>query len=135
MPVSQDTGIFLMRYIQGEDRTQGTLFPVSLDELIPEDHLVRVIEAYISLLDLEQLGFDKAVPKATGRPSYHPGDLLKLYLYGYFQQVLRLWCLAWAGLEMVAGCRYWWGSNSHIEIKHVAAIYGAIQLQPSLKIR
>lgn len=76
-----------MRYIQGEDRTQGTLFPVSLDELIPEDHLVRVIEAYISLLDLEQLGFDKAVPKATGRPSYHPGDLLKLYLYGYFQQV------------------------------------------------
>lgn len=87
MPVSQDTGIFLMRYIQGEDRTQGTLFPVSLDELIPEDHLVRVIEAYISLLDLEQLGFDKAVPKATGRPSYHPGDLLKLYLYGYFQQV------------------------------------------------
>lgn len=76
-----------MRYIQGEDRSQGTLFPVSLDELIPEDHLVRVIEAYISLLDLEQLGFDKAVPKATGRPSYHPADLLKLYLYGYFQQV------------------------------------------------
>ncbi|MHC8303686.1 IS1182 family transposase [Pseudomonas sp. PB3P13] len=76
-----------MRYIQGEDRTQGTLFPVSLDELIPEDHLVRVIEAYISLLDLEQLGFDKAAPKATGRPSYHPGDLLKLYLYGYFQQI------------------------------------------------
>jgi transposase len=76
-----------MRYIQGEDRTQGALFPVSLDELIPEDHLVRVIEAYICLLDLKQLGFDKAVPKATGRPSYHPGDLLKLYLYGYFQQV------------------------------------------------
>lgn len=52
-----------MRYIQGEDRTQGTLFPVSLDELIPEDHLVRVIEAYISLLDLEQLGFDKPLRK------------------------------------------------------------------------
>ncbi|SQH32392.1 transposase IS4 [Pseudomonas mucidolens] len=46
-----------------------------------------MIEAYISLLDLQHLGFDKAVPKATGRPSYHPSDLLKLYLYGYFQQV------------------------------------------------
>jgi len=80
-------GIFLMRYIQGEDRSQSALFPLSLDELIPEDHLVRVIEAYISLLDFEQLGFDKARPKATGRPSYDPADLLKLYLYGYFQRI------------------------------------------------
>lgn len=87
MPVSQDTGIFLMRYIQGENRSQTALFPVSLDELIPDDHLVRVIEAYVSLLDFEQLGFDKARPKATGRPSYDPADLLKLYLYGYFQRI------------------------------------------------
>jgi transposase len=87
MPVSQDTGILLMRYIQGEDRSQSALFPLSLDELIPDDHLIRVIEAYISLLDLEQLGFDKARPKATGRPSYDPADLLKLYLYGYFQRI------------------------------------------------
>ena len=87
MSVSQDMGIFLMRYIQGEDRSQSALFPLSLDELIPEDHLVRVIEAYISLLDFEQLGFDKARPKATGRPSYDPADLLKLYLYGYFQRI------------------------------------------------
>jgi transposase len=87
MPVSQDTGIFLMRYIQGENRAQTALFPVSLDELIPDDHLVRVIEAYVSLLDFEQLGFDKARPKATGRPSYDPADLLKLYLYGYFQRI------------------------------------------------
>jgi len=76
-----------MRYIQGENRAQTTLFPVSLDELIPDDHLVRVIEAYVSLLDFEQLGFDKARPKATGRPSYDPADLLKLYLYGYFQRI------------------------------------------------
>jgi transposase len=87
MPVSQDPGIFLMRYIQGENRSQSALFPLSLDELIPDDHLVRVIEAYVSLLDLEQLGFDKARPKATGRPSYDPADLLKLYLYGYFQRI------------------------------------------------
>ncbi|WP_338481142.1 IS1182 family transposase [Pseudomonas trivialis] len=76
-----------MRYIQGEDRSQSALFPLSLDELIPDDHLIRVIEAYISLLDLEPLGFDKARPKATGRPSYDPADLLKLYLYGYFQRI------------------------------------------------
>jgi transposase len=49
-----------------------------------------VIEAYISLLDLEQLGFDKARPKATGRPSYNPTDLLKLYLYGYFPRIRSL---------------------------------------------
>ena len=77
MLVSQDTGIFLMRYIQGENRSQSALFPLSLDELIPDDHLVRVIEAYIALLDFEHLGFDKARPKATGRPSYDPADLLK----------------------------------------------------------
>ncbi|MHC8402211.1 transposase [Pseudomonas sp. MDT1-17] len=76
-----------MRYIQGENRSQSALFPLSLDELIPDDHLVRVIEAYIALLDFEQLGFDKARPKATGRPSYDPADLLKLYLYGYFQRI------------------------------------------------
>jgi hypothetical protein len=87
MPVSQDTGILFARYIQGEDRSQSALFPLSLDELIPDDHLVRVIEACISLLDFEQLGFDKARPKATGRPSYDPADLLKLYLYGYFQRI------------------------------------------------
>ena len=49
-----------------------------------------MIEAYISLLDLEQLGFDKARPKATGRPSYNPTDLLKLYLYGYFPRIRSL---------------------------------------------
>lgn len=76
-----------MRYIQGENRSQTALFPVSLDELIPDDHLVRVIDAYAALLDFEQLGFDKARPKATGRPSYDPADLLKLYLYGYFQRI------------------------------------------------
>lgn len=76
-----------MRYIQGENRSQTALFPMSLDELIPDDHLVRVIDAYVALLDFEQLGFDKARPKATGRPSYDPADLLKLYLYGYFQRI------------------------------------------------
>lgn len=76
-----------MAYIQGESRSQTSLFPVSLEELIPEDHLVRVIDLYVAKLDLVQLGFDKALPKGTGRPSYDPADQLKLYLYGYFQRI------------------------------------------------
>lgn len=80
--------VFLfMHYIQGEARSQGSLFPVALDELVPEDHLVRVIEAYVARLDLREMGFSKVQPRKTGRPSYDPADLLKLYLYGYFQRI------------------------------------------------
>lgn len=76
-----------MAYIQGESRSQTSLFTVSLEELIPEDHLVRVIDLYVAKLDLGLLGFEKAQPKATGRPAYDPADQLKLYLYGYFQRI------------------------------------------------
>ena len=76
-----------MGYIQGVARGQDSLFPPSLEELVPEDHLVRVIEAYVVRLDLQVLGFGKAQPSRTGRPAYDPADLLKLYLYGYFQRI------------------------------------------------
>lgn len=76
-----------MAYIQGEPRNQTSLFPVSIDELIPGNHLVRVIDAYVARIDLKVLGFDKAQPKASGRPPYNPADLLKLYIYGYFYQI------------------------------------------------
>ncbi|AOE86134.1 transposase [Pseudomonas sp. TCU-HL1] len=76
-----------MGYIQGEGRQQSSLFPPTLDELVPEDHLVRAIEAYVARLDLQALGFSKAQPQKTGRPPYDPADLLKLYLYGYFQRI------------------------------------------------
>ncbi|MNB93276.1 hypothetical protein D3C75_403970 [compost metagenome] len=76
-----------MAYIQRESRSQTSLFPVSLEELIPEDHLVRAIDQYVAKLDLGQLAFEKAQPKATGRPAYDPADQLKLYLYGYFQRI------------------------------------------------
>ncbi|VVP57332.1 hypothetical protein PS880_05802 [Pseudomonas fluorescens] len=69
---------FVMAYIQGQARDQTSLFPVSLEDLIPEDHLVRVIDAFVAKLDLIRLGFDKAVPKSTRRPSYDPADQLKL---------------------------------------------------------
>lgn len=76
-----------MSFIQGEERNQGTLFPVTLEELIPDDHVCRVIEAFVGRLDMEQLGFARAEAAETGRPGYDPRDLLKLYLYGYLHQV------------------------------------------------
>ena len=76
-----------MAYIAGEARGQQTMFPVTLDALIPEDHVCRVIEAFVDRLDIAELGFVRAEPADTGRPGYDPRDLLKLYLYGYLQQV------------------------------------------------
>ncbi len=76
-----------MAYIQGEVRGQQALFPSTLDELIPPDHVCRVIEAFVAKLDVAALGFVRAEPAETGRPGYDPRDLLKLYLYGYLQQV------------------------------------------------
>jgi len=79
--------LLFMAYVKGEAVTQGSLFPVALDELIPIDHQVRVVAAYVDGLALDALGFSKAVAKATGRPPYDPADLLKLYLYGYLHRV------------------------------------------------
>jgi hypothetical protein len=76
-----------MGFIQGEGRTQGTLFPVILDELIPQDHICRVIDAFVDRLDMAGLEFERAEPGETGRPGYDPRDLLKLYLYGYLQPI------------------------------------------------
>jgi transposase len=76
-----------MGYIQGEGREQSSLFPPTLDELVPEDHLVRVIEAYVAKLGRQALGFARAQPSRTGRPAYDPAGLLKLYLYSYFQRI------------------------------------------------
>src|SRR2546430_2530106 len=76
-----------MAYIRGEAREQTTMFPVTLDELIPADHMCGVIEAFGSRLNMAKLGFVRAEPAETGRPGYDPRDLLKLYLYGYLQQV------------------------------------------------
>lgn len=76
-----------MGFVQGEGRTQGTLFPVTLEELIPDDHVCRVIDAFVGRLDMAGLGFERAEAAETGRPGYDPRDLLKLYLYGYLQQI------------------------------------------------
>jgi transposase len=76
-----------MAHVRGECRQQLALFPQALDELVGPDHPVRVIDAFVDGLALADLGFSKVVAEATGRPPYEPGDLLKLYVYGYLNQV------------------------------------------------
>lgn len=76
-----------MSHIRGQSRQQSTLFPEVLDDFIPAEHPVRVVDAFVDSLDLRALDFAKVEPATTGRPPYHPGDMLKLYLYGYLNQV------------------------------------------------
>jgi len=76
-----------MPYIEGVDRTEVLLFPEALDDYITPDNPVRFIDAFVTSLDLSELGFTRAVPAATGRPAYDPATLLKLYVYGYLNRI------------------------------------------------
>jgi transposase len=76
-----------MKYIQGIERNQSFLFPSTIDELIPEDNPARVIDVFVNTLDIQELSFAKSRLANTGRSPYHPKDLLKLYLYGYFNKI------------------------------------------------
>jgi len=77
----------MKRFVEGEDRSQSTLFPERLDDYVGEDNPVRVVDVFVDELDLGGLGFSRVDPLATGRPSYHPSVLLKLYIYGYLNRV------------------------------------------------
>jgi len=77
----------MRRFVEGTDREQSTLFPECLEDWICEDNPVRAIDVFIDELDLAQLGFGGVEPEVTGRPSYHPSVLLKLYVYGYLNRV------------------------------------------------
>ena len=77
----------MKRFVEGQDRAQLMLLPECLDDFVGEDNPVRVVDAFIEELDLALLGFAGVVPEATGRPAYHPSTLLKIYLYGYLNQV------------------------------------------------
>jgi len=77
----------MKRFIEGMSRTQGALLPECLDDYISEENPVRVVEAFVELLDLGALGFEGIKPATTGRPSYHPTVLLKLYIYGYLSRI------------------------------------------------
>jgi len=75
-----------MKFIQGNDRTQTHLFPVSLDQSIDSDNEVRLIDLFVDGLPLAEYGFNMQFVE-NGRPAYHPGDLLKLFIYGYMNKV------------------------------------------------
>ena len=76
-----------MSYLRGADRSQVQLLPACVDDYVAPDAPARFLDAYVEGLDFAQLGFTHAQPKATGRPPYHPADLLKLYLYGYLHRI------------------------------------------------
>src|SRR6516225_2904091 len=77
----------MKRFVEGLDRGQSTLFPASLDDYVTEDNPVRAVDVFVDSLDLDKLGFVGVQPLETGRPSYHPGIMLKLYIYGYLNRV------------------------------------------------
>jgi transposase len=77
----------MTRYVEGEDRSQATLFPETLDEYIAADNPIRVVDVFVDELDLRKLGFDGMQPELTGRPAYHPATLLKIYIYGYLNRI------------------------------------------------
>jgi transposase len=77
----------MKRFVEGADRSQATFLPECLDDFIGEDNAVRVVDVFVDGLDLGELGFERVDPKSTGRPSYHPSVLLKLYIYGYLNRV------------------------------------------------
>lgn len=76
-----------MGHIAGVNRHEAIALPERLADYIADDNPIRFIDAFVDELDLAALGFQRVQPAATGRPAYHPGDLLKLYIYGYWYRV------------------------------------------------
>ena len=87
-----------MAYISGINRKQRVLFPECLDEYIDENNPIRVIDAFVDQTDIESVGFLRFVPAKEGRPGYDPRDILKLYIYGYFNKIR-------ASRKLMAECR------------------------------
>ncbi|CAB3810559.1 IS1182 family transposase ISBusp4 [Paraburkholderia ultramafica] len=77
----------MKRFVEGDDRKQVALLPECVDDYIGQDNPVRVIDVFVDELDLAELGFNGTTPASTGRPSYHPGVMLKIYIYGYLNRI------------------------------------------------
>ncbi len=77
----------MKRFIEGENRYQSTLFPESLEDYIAEDNAIRIVDAFVDKLSLQELGFERAEPSDTGRPGYQPATMLKIYIYGYLNRI------------------------------------------------
>jgi transposase len=75
----------MKRFIEGDDREQGVLFPDHLEDFVGEDNPARAVDAFVDALDLVGIGFSDAA--AAGRPGYHPAVLLKIYVYGYLNRI------------------------------------------------
>jgi hypothetical protein len=88
----------MKRFVAGVDREQSTLLPECLDDFIDESNPVRVIDAFVDVLDLAELGFDGVEPAATGRPSYHPHSLSLLLALLFFPENFAL-----LGIENIDG--------------------------------
>lgn len=76
-----------MSFIEGTERGQASLLPPCLDDYVAPDALVRIVDAFVASLDLTELGFGRTVAASTGRPGYRPGDMLRLYIWGYLNQL------------------------------------------------
>jgi len=77
----------MSEHVEGLNRNQTALFPDTLEGYVDKDNPVRFIDAFVDSLNLEKLGFKHSILTEVGRPSYDPADLLKLYVYGYLNQV------------------------------------------------
>jgi len=94
----------MKRFIEEVSRAQVSLLPECLDDFVAEDNPIRVVEAFVEQLDLVALEFDGVTPAVTGRPSYHPAVLLKVYIYGYLNRIQssrRLECECQRNLELM----------------------------------
>lgn len=74
-------------FMEGQDRAEISLLPPCIDDYVSPHAVVRVVDAFVQSLDLNELGFERTVAAATGRPGLRPGDMLRLYIWGYLNQV------------------------------------------------
>jgi transposase len=72
---------------KGRGRLEQALLPAALEDYVKSNNPVRAIDAFVNSLDLMKMGFKYSMPKGKGRPPYDPGDLLKLFIYGYMKRV------------------------------------------------
>jgi len=77
----------MSEHVEGLNRNQTALFPNTLEEYVEKDNPVRFIDAFVDTLNMEKLCFKHSIPLELGRPPYNPSDLLKLYVYGYLNQI------------------------------------------------
>jgi hypothetical protein len=110
----------MRRFVEEADRAQWTLLPECLDDFIDESNPVRVIDVSVEALDLAEMSFEGVEPAATGRPSYHPSVLLKLYIYGYLNWVaIQAALISAIPLCDIGGNRYHHHSDHAQHDKHV----------------